>query len=201
MNEDVVFKSFVTVFTELMQPIIFGFKFPNGGAANKAVKNMAALLNSKCGDVSRERIIDYCVCQVYFIHQQGDEYVKLKWKISHSFGQKAFERYISNNSRRQHYENKWLQDIGKSRGDFLTTIQDKKDHPESKFINPVWEERDKMRMHNTRSGFTICGRATTLWCPSSKACQSCVWADECKQIAGVLFPEIIRLRIENHETK
>ena len=68
----------IAVFADLMKTmIITSFVFPKGVIAKRNVSSSLDSLEFICkGEVSRERIIDYCICKVYAISRFGQEYIR-----------------------------------------------------------------------------------------------------------------------------
>lgn len=172
------------------------FSFPGGSVAEKAVSSCLDLLEEAGkGAVSRERIIDFCICQVYAIQGFGDGYLK-RWKVCHSFGKKALERFDRNHSRKKHYEDVWLKEHKLSRAKLLEFFADKKEHPLKKFLFPEYEEKTKGRLHNTEAGFCVCLLSTLLYTPFSLSCQKCKHSKRCICILEKKHGELYRIRME-----
>lgn len=192
----------VRIFSTLMKATVFpAFSFPGGGVAKRSVSSCLDSLEVLCkGEVSRERLVDFCICQIYAIHGFGIEYLK-KWNVNHSFGNKALLRFSMNNSRKRYYEDMWLAKKNLSRQGLLETFRDKKEHPLVKFIFPEYEEGTKGRLHNTEAGFYICQLSTLLYTPFSSLCRNCKYAEECISILQEKYPELFRIRIEGYNRK
>lgn len=187
------FKWAVTVFSFLMkQDGNSGFVFPKGRSVIQSVSSCLEALNQP----GRERIVDFCVCQVYAISRFDEQYCKQRWKPSHSFGKKALERFTGHSEQHRYYENAWLQEIGVDRKDLLALITDRKDHPQAKFIFAAYEERTKRRCLSTKAGYYICEISTLMWSPFSPSCQQCRYAEECRKRTQKAYPELYRIRVE-----
>lgn len=176
------------------------FNFPGGGLAEKAVKACFASLKKEYGEVSRERLVDFCVCQGYAMSGYGEEYHR-RWKVTHSFGEKAVLRYGGSNKGRVYYENLWLKESGLSREGLAECITDRSLHPFSRFIYPEYEEHTKMRLLSTEAGYVICGLSTLLWTPFSPACLKCRLSGNCRKRTEKNFPELYRIRCERWQEK
>jgi hypothetical protein len=185
-----------------METTVFpSFSFPGGGVARKSVSSCLDSLEVLCkGEVSRERITDFCICQVYAIQRFDAEYLK-KWNVSHSFGKKALMRFAMNNSRKKYYENLWLTKNKLSRQGLLETFKDKREHPLAKFIFPEYEEGTKGRLHNTDAGFYICQLSTLLYTPFSPFCQQCTYSERCISILQKKHGELFRIRTEEYNKR
>lgn len=190
-------KCIIRVFSVLMQQLSPRFSFPKGGAATKVVSScldsLEAIYSVK---LSPERIVDYCVCQIYAASQFDEGYVTNKWKITHSFGKKALERFSGTGKAKKYYEDKWLRECDLSRPMLLALIENKKRHPLFKFIYPDYEDVTKMRMLSSEVGYYICAVSTLLWTPFSPACRDCLKADLCKERTRSRYPELYRIRLE-----
>lgn len=195
-------KMMVDVFSLLMQSTIKkSFSFPGGGISQKIVSSCIEALESEClNGLSRERIIDFCICQVYALSEFGPSYLK-NWKVSHSFGKKAIERYRKTGSGKKYYEDKWLKKAGLNRENILNLFQDRRKHPLYKFIFPEFEEHTKLRMYNSEVGFYICQISTLLWTPFSSLCLGCKHQQRCIEALKLKFSELYRIRIEEYNNR
>lgn len=190
-------KCTIRVFTALMKQLSPRFSFPKSGAASKTVSScLDSLEAAYSAGLSPERIVDYCVCQVYAVSRYDESYMSGKWKVSHSFGKKALERFSDTNKAKKYYEDKWLRECDLSRSMLLTLIENKKRHPLFKFIYPDYEDVTKMRMLSSEVGYYICALSTLLWTPFSPACRNCLKADLCKERTRSRYPELFRIRLE-----
>lgn len=174
------------------------FVFPRGGAAGRTVDMCIGALEGRYTGISHERIVDFCVCQAYAVDGFGADYIP-KWKVSHSFGRKALERFESTSGVRRGYEDRWLRSCGLSRGELLSYIADRSTHPHFRFIFPGWEEATKSRMLSTDVGYYICARSTLLWTPFSPACRRCLSAGACRERTSKIFPELYRIRVDEYQ--
>lgn len=190
----------IRIFTILMKRMIVeSFSFPGGTIAKRTVSSCLDKLEERGqGQLSRERLLDYCICQVYTISNFGTDYLH-KWKISHSFGNKAIERFLSSNSGKKYYEDKWLRCKGLSRNTLLEEFKDRSLHPLTPYIYPEYEDATKRRLHNTEAGFFICVLSTLLYTPFSTLCTTCINSKRCIDILQRKFPELYRIRIEAYK--
>lgn len=187
------------VFTFLMRRAVdAGFRFPGGGAAQRTVASCMELLDGGIGKLSREKVVDFCICQVYAITFYDKEYLK-RWKPSHSFGSKALERYMGNNRARRYYEDIWLKNNGLSREELVDTIRDRSRHPLSKFIYPEYEDATKGRKAGTEAGLYVCSVSTLMWTPFSPVCQMCGLHLTCQCMTREQYPELFRIRDEKYK--
>lgn len=190
------------VFTFLMKKTLApSFEFPGGGIALRSVTSGLNLLEASCkSDLSAERLNDYCICQVYAISRFDEDYLR-KWKVSHSFGKKAIERFEKSNKGKKHFEDKWLKAAGMSRSGLLIEFRDRSEHPLMKFIFPEYEENTKKRMHSSEVGFYLCQISTLLWTPFSPSCQTCKNEARCKEVCSKKYAELYRLRLDEFKAK
>lgn len=172
-----------------------GFCFPRGGADRRVVAGCMEELEKWYGDLSPERIVDFCVAQVYAVYNFPPEYLK-RWKASHSFGSRSLERYRNTGSGKRYYEDVWMKEQGITRSGFLQELTPHRKHPLSAFIDPAYEEHTKRRLLSTSAGYYICGVSTLMWNPFSFSCGKCGWKKRCMDRTRVRFPELYRLRIE-----
>jgi hypothetical protein len=189
----------IRVFSFLMKRTVFpSFAFPGGGRAGKALAGCIESLESFFqGEPGEERMIDYCICQVYAISRFAQDYLQ-KWNATHSFGKKAMERFKQNSPGKRYYEDIWLKRHGLSRAGLSEQFRDRSSHPLQKFIFPEYEEKTKLRMLNSEVGFYICTISTLLWTPFSPVCRKCNHAEKCREIACRKYPELYRIRMEEY---
>ncbi len=189
------------LFTCLMRRTLLpGFIFPGGRMAMKNVDATLDYLTQHYGEVGGERIVAYCVCQVYAISKFKPDYL-LNWKASHSFGSRACQRFVTRKQGQTFYENRWLAGNGLTREELLRSIEDTGTHPYSRFIYPEYEDKTKHRAMNTEAGYYICGASTLLWTPFSAICRICTKAEACRIRTQKLYPELYRIRIEEFNGK
>lgn len=188
---------FVLLMRLTVQP---SFTMPGGRVAEKQIDDALDYLTKHYGEVGPQRIVDYCVCQIYMISQFGTDYM-LRWKLSHSFGAKALTRFVTRKPGQKYYEDRWLAGFKLTRKELLHHIEDRSTHPLFKFIYPEYEDATKRRALSSMVGYYICGVSTLLWTPFSDACQSCTKSKICKIRTQKLYPEIYRLRIAEFNGK
>lgn len=186
------------VFTFLMRATIGpGFRFPGGGLAQKTMADCMEKLDEGTGKLSREKVVDFCICQVYAITFYDKEYLA-RWKVSHSFGAKALKRFRSTHRARRYYEDIWLHSQGLSRAGLVDIIRDRSQHPLSKFIYPEYEDTTKARKAGTEAGLYVCSISTLMWTPFSPVCSTCTMSHTCMQMTREQYPELCRIRAEEH---
>lgn len=188
---------FVLLMRLTVQPT---FAMPGGRVAERQIDDALDYLTKHYGEVGLERIVDYCVCQVYMISQFGTDY-QPKWKLSHSFGAKALTRFVTRKPGQKYYEDRWLAGFKLTREELLHHIEDRSVHPLFKFIYPEYEDATKRRALSSMVGYYICGVSTLLWTPFSDACQSCTKSEICKIRTQKLYSEIYRLRVAEFNGK
>lgn len=181
-------KVFTRIATNLIDP---SFRFKEGGAPIRVVTQALNKLEAKYGGLSRERIVDYCVSSAYPFKNRGNE-----WTINQVFGPKSIQRFNTDKGLR-FYEDKWLASANITRGDLLTLIEDRSQHPHARYIYLPMEEPTKKRMLNKEAGYLICQSSTLGWSPESECCSQCRFVKECQIETSKKFPEIYRLRLEN----
>lgn len=192
MVTEYLIKQTMKVFTRIAINLINpSFRFSNGGATIRTITQALEGLERKCGGLSRERIVDYCVSSAYIFKDRGTE-----WKINQVFGPKSIQRFDSDKGRR-YYEDRWLASANITRADLMSLIEDRSQHPQAKYIYLPMEESTKRRLLNHEAGFLICQSSTLGWSPESECCSKCKFTEECKIETNRKFPEIYRLRLEN----
>ena len=189
------------VFTILVKDTLWqDFKFPNGGMADRHIGNCYDVIKEATISISRERLVDFCICQVYAMRDYGSTYRK-RWNVSHSFGEKAIHRYYNNNHNQRYYENRWLDSYSLSRESLIQLIADRSHHPLEKYIYPEYEDGTKRRLLSTEVGYVICGASTLMWTPFSPVCQECSNAPLCRKRTSITHPELYRIRCVAWEIK
>lgn len=176
------------------------FILPGGRLAEKRVDDALNYLSKHYGEVGLERIVDYCICQVYVVSQYGADYLP-KWRLSHSFGNKALMRFITRKPGQKYYEDKWLAEYKLTREELSRQIEDRSVHPLYRFVYPDYEDTTKRRALSSVVGYYICGTSTLLWTPFSPICQLCTKVEACKLRTLKLYPEIYRLRVAEFNGK
>lgn len=196
MERQELIKDISQVFTFLIrQKIRKEFRFPHGAVAERTMKSFIDRMCDRYGDeLSNERLVDYCVCQIYAIDSFDENYIK-RWNITHSFGKKALERFEGTHSGIKYYEDKWLNKMNLSRINLVELIKDRSKHPLFKYVYLEFEDGTKQRIPNVEARLLICRMSTMLWSPFSPVCRACEADDRCKDILQRTNPELYRLRI------
>lgn len=176
------------------------FRLTRGGKAKRVVKACADELERRFGNLSAERMADFCVCQVYVMSRFDASY-RRKWNITHSFGAKAVERYAAVTPVRRRYEDRWLKEHGISREALVQLAGGSREHPYRRFIYPEYEEVTKRRLLSSEAGFAVCRLSTLLWTPFSPSCRKCANAERCRRLTGYRFAELYRIRVEAWKEK
>lgn len=178
--------------------------FPSGRYGNAVIedglKRMKVLV--PFGKLYDGIIVDFIVYQIYYYRDNIS--ADKRWKITWCFSKKAVERYQrqfqSKNGKAgmRYYIDRWLSDYRISR-DELSAMLTPQQHSLQRFVYMESEENVKKRFLNTEFGLMNCNMATTGWSPKSKACQACNDKEKCITITRRKFPELVRLRENNHE--
>ncbi|KAA6302895.1 MAG: hypothetical protein EZS26_001065 [Candidatus Ordinivivax streblomastigis] len=191
------------VFSDLVkQTVLPGFKFPGGAVSDRNLEaSLTALKEKNRSEAGRNRIVDFCICQVFALSEFEKNYLSTKWKISHSFGKRALERFAASTPRSRYYEDQWLFKHGLSREKILEKNRSRKQHPLFKFIYPEYEEVTKKRMQGKEVGFYVCLVSTLLWTPFSPTCTRCLNVEKCKAATQRKYGELYRIRIEEYNKK
>ena len=171
------------------------FRFPGGGLARRAVDGCMEVLAGGAEAPSREKVVDFCVCQVYAL--TFDAKMLRGWTPAHSFGRKALERFARNTSTHRYWEDRWLKEHGLARGGLLHEVRDRSQHPLAKFLYPEYEDATKRRRIGTEAGLYVCSLSTLLWTPLSPVCQECAMTEKCREMTCERYPELYRLRVEH----
>lgn len=184
-------KQLKTVYTEIIKRLVDPlFQFSEGGATNKTLANFLGLMVEQFGSVTESRLVDVCIYIAYI-------YRESQLPIKSRFGKASLKRFTESKRGQRYYENEWLATKELSRDSLLSLIFTSGEHPMTDYLYMPAEEDRKKRLHNQRSGFLLCQISTTGWSPLSKACQECVFTEDCKKETEKNFPELFRLRLEN----
>lgn len=192
-------KQTLLVFSTIIQTAINpSFKVSGGGKTVRVVEEWLTAMDKKFGEISGDRIVDYCVCQGYYISQLKDDYTEVNWDITHSFSSsgRSFERYSNTKKQIKYYEDQWLLSNGMSRKQLSKNTTDTSKHPLSKYIYPLYEDRDKERLLSTDAGYFMCEKTSTLYTPFSPVCQKCTSQKLCIERTKLFYPELYRVRME-----
>lgn len=180
------------LFTRLVRATLWpDFVFPAGGRAGRVL----SVCFDRLAPVSAERLADFCICQVHAISGFGGDY-RRRWDVSHSFGDKAVNRYLQAGRQSRYYEERWLKRFSLSREELAASVEDRSRHPFARFVYPEYEETTKRRLLSTEAGYAVCGMSTLLWTPFSPACLRCAHADRCRRRTASLYHELYRIRCE-----
>lgn len=181
-------KIYTLIVRSLVDP---SFQFPGGSGATKSVESFHNLLVKEYGEVTPERVVDFCVDAAYRYRD-----TQLYNQPKQVFGNVSFVKYKSKGKGLAYYQNQWLAEAGLSRDSLLATINVHRIHPFAQYIYPEAEEATKLRRLNTVLGFIICQKSTLGWTPFSKACSQCDFTKECSKDVQRKNPELYRLRTE-----
>ena len=99
----------IVVYSEIIKKIDPSFKLSKGGATIRTITNFLKLLKDEYGGISAERIVDYCVCNLYAFRQRST------WNIKSILGPSGIERLNNNKRGNIYYENKWLNELSLDR--------------------------------------------------------------------------------------
>lgn len=178
------------------------FRFPGGASARRVVDDcLKALQTNGGGELSDERLTDFCICQAHAISRFDGDYLSRRWFPSHSFGAKARARFAALTPQRRYHEDRWLESAGLSRALLPSLVHDRREHPLWQFLNPAYEENTKNRVVNTPVCYYVCGVSTLLWNPFSAACRRCLRTERCRKRTAARYPELYRLRCEESERR
>ncbi len=175
-----------------------GFRFPGGAAARRAVEGCIVALEERIGPLDRERVADFCICQVYTLSFTGSGPLRRRWQVTRSFSTAAIERFMADGKGARRREDRWLAEHGLARGVLADLVRDRSQHPLAKFIYPQYEDRTKARQAGTEAGLYVCSLSTLLWTPFSPVCRACAMAGACRRMTGSRYPELLRIREEEY---
>ena len=87
MASENLIKQTVTVFTEIQRRLVDPtFKFSQGGATIRTLSNFLDLFAKEFGSVTKERLVDFCVCTAYAYKDRE------RWTIKQAFGPSSIKR-------------------------------------------------------------------------------------------------------------
>lgn len=177
--------------------IVHDFEFPKGGRVDRQLSQFIQRFEKLCGgDFNTARLVDYCVFQTHKNRQSPYQ----RTLATSSFGVTAFKKYQSLSSKRKTYvEDRWLEEGGLTRALLRGLIDDRREHPQAKYVYMAAEESTKNRFHNTEMGYALCQASTLMWSPLSDACQRCRHTGHCKEETERRYPELYRLRQEEYD--
>lgn len=191
MENEKLIKNIITVFTEIETRLVSpSFRFSQGGATIKTLSGFLQLFEKEFGSITRERLVDFCICTAYAFRNRDN------WTIKQAFGPAAIKRLKDSKHGARYYEDNWLESKNLSRTYLINLIADKSEHPLAKYIFMQSEEPTKMRLLNMEVGFAVCQSSTLGWSPVSDACKMCNFSEQCKIETGKKYPELYRIREE-----
>ena len=203
MERNARIRGTVALFELLIRRLLdASFRFPGGEASRRVVGDCLDKLDRQCGgELSEERLADFCLCQAHVISRFEKDYLQRRWSASHSFGPKARERFSSSTPQRRYHEDRWLAAAGLSRAQLPALVRDRREHPLWQFVDPAYEEGTKNHVVDTPVCYYVCGFSTLLWNPFSAACRRCTRTERCRKRTAARYPELYRLRCEETERK
>lgn len=194
MASENLIKQTITVYTEIQRRLVDpAFKFSQGGATTKTISNFLDLLAKEFGSVTKERLVDFCICTAYTYRNRE------KWTIKQAFGPSSIKRLKESKQGKAYYENSWLSSAQLSREYLINLIIDRREHPQAKYIHIQSEEASKKRLLNQEVGYLLCQTSTLGWSPISEACSECNFTEQCKKETQGKYPELYRIRVEYGE--
>lgn len=194
MASENLIKQTVTVFTEIQRRLVDPtFKFSQGGATIRTLSNFLDLFEKEFGSVTKERLVDFCICTAYAYRDRE------RWTIKQAFGPSSIKRLKESKQGKAYYENSWLSSAQLSREYLVNLIIDRREHPQAKYIYVHSEEASKKRLLNQEVGYLLCQTSTLGWSPVSDACKQCNYTEKCKKATQSKFPELYRIRVEYGE--
>lgn len=196
MDTEDCIKKFVKVYQAITRRVYNnGYQIPGGGRTHDFMSRFVNKMIGIYGDLSDERIVDYCVSLLHYRRNMKNFSFKMV------FGPTSVDKYLGFKDGKKHFENKWLDENGFSRSQLLSIISIQKDHPHSKYIYVEAEDVTKRRAIKLGLIPMLCARTTTMWTPFSPVCRSCGSSRECEIETERLFPELTRLRREGWQKK
>lgn len=188
-------KKTMVVFSEIEKKLVdSSFRFSQGGATVKTLTKFIELFEKEFGAVTKERLVDFCICTAYAYRSRE------KWTIKQAFGPAAIKRLKESKRGVRYYEDQWLQEKELTRDALIKMIADRSEHPLAKYIFQESEELTKLRLLNRLSGYAICQVSTLGWSPLSQACGGCNYIEQCKRETDRKYPELYRIRVEYGES-
>ena len=194
MASENLIKQIITVYTEIQRRLVDPtFKFSQGGATIRTLSNFLDLFAKEYGTVTKERLVDFCVCTAYAYKNRS------MWTVKQAFGPASIKRLKESKQGKAYYEDSWLSNAQLSREYLVNLIIDRREHPQAKYIYVHSEEHSKKRLLNQEVGYLLCQTSTLGWSPVSDACQQCNFTERCKKETQSKFPELYRIRVEYGE--
>lgn len=185
------------VYTEIQKKLIDPtFRFSQGGDTIRTVSKFIDLFAKEFGSVTKERLVDFCVCTAYAYRERPN----YTYTIKQVFGPASIKRMRQNSHGKKHFEDQWLFGAHLSREHLVGMITDRQEHPQAKYIYVEAEEPTKKRMLNQEVGYMLCQASTLGWSPMSEACSQCAFIGKCRQDTQTKYPELYRIRVEYETT-
>lgn len=195
MASENLIKQTIAVFTEIERRLVDPtFRISQGGATILTISKFLDRMAKEFGCVTKERLVDFCVCTAYAFRERG------QWTVKQAFGPVALQRLKDKKKGAFFYEDRWLASADLSRESLVRMIADRSEHPQAKYIYVHSEEGTKARLLNQEIGYILCQTSTLGWSPVSETCKKCNFTEQCKKETANKYPELYRIRVEYGES-
>ena len=195
MASENLIKQTITVFTEIERRLVNPtFRISQGGATILTISKFLDRFAKEFGCVTKERLVDFCVCTAYAYRERS------QWTVKQAFGPTSLQRLKDKKKGTFYYEDQWLASAQLSRGYLINLIADRSTHPQAKYIYVHSEEGTKSRLLNQEVGYILCQTSTLGWSPVSATCKLCNFTEQCKKETANKYPELYRIRVEYGES-
>lgn len=154
------------------------------------------------GGMSDERITDYIVYHLYRRRSSCFLFYASDLFSDNAIG-KYYNQFLGPDRRpgMNYYIDQWLTEGDLSRQKITNMLATPKPSKLHGLIYMPSEELTKKRFLNTENGYMLCQSSTTGWAPRSECCQQCKYQNECRTDTKLKFPELVRLRLKDFNTK
>ena len=180
------------VYRAIMRKALPKAKDFGGGVKERAMmERYVSFLQNKYKAVTEERIVDYCISMAHYRRNTDPLFVTT------IFCTPSLVRYVEFDYKKKYFEDKWLADHGLSRDELIVLIKDRGKHKLSRYIYMRAEDSTKRQSVDRWLGPIFCERSTTMYSPFSPVCRDdCKFVDVCKTRTQQLYPELLRIRLE-----
>ena len=185
-------KKTVIVYRAIMRAALPKAKDFGGGMKERAMmERYVSFLQNKYKTVTEERIVDYCISMAHYRRNTDPLFVTTV------FCTPSLVRYVEFDYQKKYFEDKWMEAHGLTRNGLIALIKNTSKHSLSRYIYMRAEDTTKRRSVERWLGPMFCERSTTMYSPFSPVCRDeCKFASTCMIRTQQLYPELLRIRLE-----
>lgn len=185
IDENLIIKFYTYFYKKRYNSI--SYKFKPSEKATKTISTFIKLLDKHYSltMIGEEFLWRYFIYQMNYWRNAELVAFHGQFRIEYIIGTKAFKRFIDSAK-----DDHWVID----RSDVIVLYGFRKsDLIKLKTDNTYkgdFEEKNKLKFHNTNKGLYHCIITTTLYNPEHNSCKICIFKEDCKKILKTEYPNI-----------